>query len=169
MSLALIAAATAATLAAQAPAVTKTQATANATSQQCAAVTPAQVEAQFERFNAAWATRNPDEVTALFAPDAVLLATVSNTPRVDQAGIRDYFVTFLRSAPVGTINSSTTTIGCNMATRVGTWTVRLTNPESGVPTDVRARYSFIYRYVDGQWRIQHLHSSAMPERFTREG
>lgn len=159
----------AATVAAQAPAVQKAQAQAQAGTPQCVAVTPAQVEAQFDRFNAAWATRNPDTVTALFAPDAVLLATVSNTPRVDQAGIRDYFVTFLRSAPVGTINSSTTQIGCNMATRVGTWTVRLTNPESGVATDVRGRYSFIYRYVDGEWKIQHLHSSVMPERFTREG
>jgi hypothetical protein len=28
---------------------------------------------------------------------------------------------------------------------------------------VRARYSFIYAYQNGQWRIAHLHSSMMPE------
>jgi hypothetical protein len=28
---------------------------------------------------------------------------------------------------------------------------------------VRARYSFVYVYEDGQWKISHHHSSAMPE------
>jgi uncharacterized protein (TIGR02246 family) len=130
--------------------------------QRCVAVTPAQVEAQFDRFNAAWATRDPDQVTALFARDAVLLATVSNRPRTDHAGIRDYFIGFLRGAPVGTINSSNVHIGCNIATRVGTWTVNIANAE-GVRSDVRARYSFIYRYEGGRWVIAHLHSSMMPE------
>ena len=60
----------------------------------CAAVTEAAVAAQFDKFNAAWATKNPDAVTQLFTKDAVLLATVSNTPRTDHAGIRDYIVTF---------------------------------------------------------------------------
>ena len=94
----------------------------------CAPVTEAAVAAQFDKFNAAWATKNPDTVTALFGKDAVLLATVSNKPRTDAAGIRDYFVSFLKNAPVGTINTSTFDLGCNMATRVGTWTVKLTNP-----------------------------------------
>jgi hypothetical protein len=31
-------------------------------------------------------------VTANYAPDAVLLATVSNRPRTDSAGIKDYFM-----------------------------------------------------------------------------
>ena len=129
----------------------------------CQRVTPQQVEAQFDRFNAAWATRNPDQVTQLFARDAVLLPTVSNTPRTDHAGIRDYFVTFLRGEPVGQINTSTVSIGCNMASRVGTWTVRLKDQATGRTNDVRARYSFIYRWEGGQWRIAHLHSSMMPE------
>jgi uncharacterized protein (TIGR02246 family) len=130
--------------------------------QACQPVTAAQVEAQFNRFNAAWATRNPDTVTALFTRDAVLLPTVSNRPRTDHAGIRDYFVGFLRAAPQGTINTSTVHIGCNMASRLGTWTVALTNA-AGERTNVLARYSFIYRYDRGQWRIAHLHSSMMPE------
>ena len=130
--------------------------------QACQPVTNAQVEAQFARFNAAWATRNPDTVTALFARDAVLLPTVSNTPRTNPAGIRDYFVSFLKAAPVGRIDSSNVRIGCNMASRVGTWTVSLTGAD-GRRNDVRARYSFIYTYQNGQWRIAHLHSSMMPE------
>ena len=43
----------------------------------CAKLTPAQLDAQFATFNAAWATKNPDTVTKLFDDDAVLLATVA--------------------------------------------------------------------------------------------
>lgn len=129
----------------------------------CQAVTPAQVEAQFDRFNQAWATKNPDTVTNLFTKDAVLLATVSNKPRLNHEQIRDYFVGFLKSSPVGRIDSSTVKIDCNRAARLGTWTVTLTDAKTGKQTPVRARYSFIYKYENGQWLIDHLHSSAMPE------
>jgi uncharacterized protein (TIGR02246 family) len=131
--------------------------------QNCRPVTAQAVEGQFQRFNDAWATRNPDRVTALFSRNAVLLATVSNTPRTDHAGIRDYFVGFLRSNPVGRIDTSNVRLGCNTASRVGTWTVRLTDPATGTGRDVAARYSFIYVYEDGDWKIDHLHSSMMPE------
>lgn len=130
----------------------------------CAMATPAALDAQFAAFNGAWATKNPDTVTALFDTDAVLLATVSNAPRTDHPGIRDYFVSFLRNSPVGKIDSSTFKMGCNWAFRGGTWTVTLTNPDTGAKTDVKARYSFLYQYSNGAWKIEHLHSSMMPEK-----
>ena len=133
-------------------------------SMKCAVVSQAQVESLFTDFNEAWATKNPDTVTNLFTKDAVLLATVSNKPRTDHAGIRDYFVGFLKPSPVGTINSSTVKIGCNTAARLGTWTVTVTDPATGAKTDIKARYSFIYRMEDGKWKIDHLHSSMMPEK-----
>ncbi|NBU28101.1 MAG: DUF4440 domain-containing protein, partial [Caulobacteraceae bacterium] len=68
------------------------------------------------------------------------------------------------SSPVGRIETSTIKSGCNWALRAGTWTVTLTDAATGTKTDVRARYSFLYQYEDGQWRIEHLHSSAMPEK-----
>ena len=130
----------------------------------CAKATPEALDAKFAEFNAAWATRNPDAVTALFDDDAVLLATVANKPRTDLAGIRDYFVKFLQGSPVGRIDTSTIKSGCNWALRAGTWTVTLTSPETGAKTDVKARYSFLYQFEDGKWKIEHLHSSAMPEK-----
>ena len=129
----------------------------------CAAVNEAAVAAQFDKFNAAWATKNPDAVAKLFSDDAVLLPTVSNKERTDYAGIRDYFVTFLKGSPVGTINTSTIDLGCNKATRVGLWTVTMTDAATGAKSDVKARYSFVYRYIDGEWKIDHLHSSMLPE------
>ncbi len=131
---------------------------------QCAPVTQAAIEQQFDAFNRAWATKNPDAVTALFAPDAVLLATVSNTPRTTPAAIRDYFVSFLKNSPVGQIDSGTVKLGCNTAARLGTWTVTLTDAQTGAKTPVKARYSFIYKYENGRWLIDHLHSSMMPEK-----
>ena len=129
---------------------------------QCAAIPPNAAKTLFDQFNAAWATKNPDAVADLFSKDAVLLATVSNVPRTDRAGIRDYFVSFLKGSPVGALDTSNVREGCNMLTNVGTWTVALTNQNSGVRNNVKARYSFIYKYEDGAWKIAHLHSSMMP-------
>jgi len=130
----------------------------------CARATPAMLDAKFAQFNAAWATKNPDTVTALFDDDAVLLATVANVPRTDHAGIRDYFISFLKGSPVGKIDTATIKSGCNWALQAGTWTVTLTDPASGAKSDVKARYSFLYQFEDGKWRIEHLHSSAMPQK-----
>lgn len=145
-------------LAISAPAHAKTS-----KSMKCKATTQAQVEGLFADFNKAWATKDPATVTKLFTNDAVLLATVSNKPRVNHEEIKDYFVSFLKGSPVGTIDSSTFKMGCNTAARMGTWTVSLTNLNSGEKNEVKARYTFIYRIEDGKWKIDHLHSSMMPE------
>jgi len=137
--------------------------TAGARSMQCAPVSRDTIEAQFKRFNDSWQTRDPGKVTALFSPDAVLLATVSNKPRTTHAEIRDYFDHFLRSRPVAKIDTSTVRLSCNTATRVGTWTITLTDPKTHKKSDVHARYSFVYKFDRGRWWIEHLHSSLMPE------
>jgi len=128
----------------------------------CEQVTQAQIEAQFDRFNRAWATKSPDTVTSLFARNAVLLPTVSNQPRTDAAGIRDYFEKFLAGSPQARIDSSTVKLGCNAAARLGTWSVTM-NGADGKPQTVHGRYSFIYVFEDGDWKIDHLHSSLNPE------
>lgn len=129
----------------------------------CPAVTSGEIENQFGRFSRAWTTLDPDVVTALFTADPVLLPTVSNTPRTTPASVREYFVSFLKGKPVARIDSSTIEIDCSTASRVGTWTVTLTDPATGATREVRARYSFIYRFEGGDWKVDHLHSSAMPE------
>lgn len=78
----------------------------------CEKATPEALQAKFAEFNAAWATKNPDTVTALFDDDAVLLATVAARPRTNTADIRDYSVSFLKGSPVGRIETSTIKQGC---------------------------------------------------------
>lgn len=129
----------------------------------CAPVSDTMIDAQFVRFTDAWASGHADQVTRLFAPDAVLLATVSNVPRTTPAQIDDYFEHFLAGKPVARIDSSAIRLGCNSAARFGTWTITLTDAASGAMSQVPARYTFLYKFADGQWWIDHLHSSKMPE------
>ena len=136
---------------------------AEAKSTQCAQVTVSIIDAQFNAFNQAWATRSPDKVTALFAPGAVLLPTLSDQERTTPAGIRDYFVGFLKKSPVGHIDTSHVRLGCNMAARMGNWSIKLTDPVTHKTSVAHARYTFVYTYERTGWMISHLHSSLMPQ------
>ena len=135
----------------------------HAESMECATINQQQVEALFDRWNASLDTHDPAKVTDNYADDAVLLPTVSNTPRTDRALIQDYFVHFLERHPHGVINSRTIKIGCNTATDVGTYTFTLDGKLPGEKVTVPARYSYNYVYRSGKWLIAHHHSSAMPE------
>jgi uncharacterized protein (TIGR02246 family) len=132
-------------------------------SRACQPVTKEQIAALFERWNASLQTKNADEVVKNYAPDAVLLPTVSNKPRTNHEQIREYFVHFLEKAPKGAIISRMIHIGCNDAFDVGTYNFTLTEPDAKT-AKVPARYSFFYELRDGKWLIVHHHSSAMPEK-----
>lgn len=139
-------------------------AAAYAKTEACPDVTEKQVEGLFTKFNDAWATKDPAKVTSLFTSHPVLLATVSNEPRTTPAAVNDYFVSFLKGSPVGRIDTSTIEIDCQTASRVGTWTVTLKDAATNAKTEVKARYSFLYRYEGNEWKIDHLHSSMMPQK-----
>lgn len=124
----------------------------------CIKTDEAQISALFGRWNTSLGTLDPDQVLAQYAPDAVLLPTVSNQPRTTPAEIRDYFVHFLKSGPQGKIDQHIIRIGCNVAQDVGTYTFQFKDGKT-----VHARYTFVYEWVDGKWLIAHHHSSAMPE------
>jgi uncharacterized protein (TIGR02246 family) len=129
----------------------------------CAQATPAEIAALFDRWNESLATHDPEKVVANYAPDAVLLPTVSNRPRTDPTAIKDYFIHFVDRNPRATIDTRTIRVGCNTAFDVGTYTFLLSGEKSGTTETVKARYSFVYEWRDGRWLIVHHHSSAMPE------
>lgn len=137
---------------------------AQAKTQSCEPISKEQVEALFTKFNEAWATKNPETVTALFTKEPLLLATLSNRPRNNPAEVKDYFEHFLQNSPVARLDTSKVEIDCHTAVNAGTWTIKLTDPATGRASEVKARYSFIYRFENGQWKIDHLHSSLMPEK-----
>lgn len=125
---------------------------------QCETLDQYQAMALFERWNQSLQSADAKKVAANYTPRAVLLPTVSNTPRTDLEGKIDYFEHFLKKEPVGRIDSSHLISHCNSAINTGTYTFRFNDN-----TTVKARYTFSYALIDNQWLITSHHSSAMPE------
>ncbi|MFM8844754.1 MAG: SgcJ/EcaC family oxidoreductase [Gammaproteobacteria bacterium] len=131
----------------------------------CVMATEEAVADLFRKWNLSLATLDSSKVAALYWPDAVLLPTVSNIPRTDTAAITDYFDHFLQKFPRGKILTRTVYRDCGVALDMGTYEFSLMDP-AGEPSTVRARYTYAYTYRNGAWKIQHHHSSAMPEPVT---
>ncbi|NKE60093.1 SgcJ/EcaC family oxidoreductase [Lentzea sp. PSKA42] len=122
-----------------------------------------QIKALFTDWNAALATGDAQKVADRYAPNAVLLPTVSNQVRSTRAEIVDYFEHFLQGKPSGTIlDSHIAVLDADDAIDAGTYRFALT--KDGKPSTVDARYTFVYEKIDGKWLIVNHHSSAMPEK-----
>lgn len=135
-----------------------TAATAHA-GDECNLPLKAEIAALFDRWNASLRTGDPKKVVANYAPDSVLLPTVSNRARFTIAEKEDYFMHFLQRRPQGYIDDRLIDVDCNSATDAGLYTFRFSDGSS-----VKARYSFSYKKINGQWLITSHHSSGMPEK-----
>jgi hypothetical protein len=69
----------------------------------------------------------------------------------------DYFKDFLAKYPTAEIESRTINIGCNKAIDTGLYTFRLKDGK-----ELRARYTFTYRWNKNKWLISSHHSSLPP-------
>lgn len=116
----------------------------------------------FDDWNEALKSLDPARVAALYAPDAILLPTVSNRVRHNTAEIENYFVRFLAKAPEGSIHESNIRLMGDVAVHSGIYVFRMTR-DAGTG-DVPARFSFVYQKIEGAWKIVEHHSSYMPER-----
>jgi uncharacterized protein (TIGR02246 family) len=124
-------------------------------------INEAEVKNLFQLWNSALATEDPDAVAKRYASKAVLLPTVSDVPRTDYDLIKHYFVDFLKKKPQGEILESNVEIGHNWCQDTGIYEFTM-----GATGDkVKGRYSFVYVWEDGEWKISHHHSSVMPEAF----
>jgi uncharacterized protein (TIGR02246 family) len=133
--------------------------TAHAKTEVCQTSSEKQVASLFDRWNASLQTADPKKVVANYAAKSVLLPTVSNKPRLTAAEKEDYFQEFLKRKPVGTIDSRTIEIDCNSAIDAGLYTFKFADG-----SEVKARYTFTYRWSGKEWLISSHHSSAMPEK-----
>ena len=115
---------------------------------------------QFEMWNNALQTGDPDKVVACYAEDAILLPTVSPKVRHNHVEIRDYFVHFLSKKPHGKITEKNIRIYDDIAINSGLYTFSLMG--DGGPTDVAARFTFVYRKYEDGWLIIEHHSSILP-------
>jgi uncharacterized protein (TIGR02246 family) len=132
------------------------------TAASCQTITRQQVEALFDQWNRALATRKTERVVSTYAPDATLLPTVQNGPLIGPDAIGQYFAYFLKQSPDARIETRIIHTGCNVAYDVGLYSFTVDGDEPGTRKQVRARYTFIYVPVRGKWLIGHHHSSALP-------
>jgi uncharacterized protein (TIGR02246 family) len=126
--------------------------------EECDMPLKAEIAALFDRWNASLRTGDPRRVVANYAPNSILLPTVSNRARFTIAEKEDYFTHFLMKRPEGSIDDRLIEVDCNSATDAGLYTFRFADG-----TKVKARYSFSYKKIGNEWLITSHHSSAMPE------
>lgn len=131
-----------------------------AASESCKTSSPAEIAALFDRWNQSLQSGDPHKVVANYAPDSVLLPTVSNTPRLTPEQQEDYFHHFLENQPSGRIDSRSIQINCNSAVDIGLYT--FTFAKTG--EQVHARFTYTYKWDGQQWLISSHHSSGMPEK-----
>lgn len=122
----------------------------------------AEIASQFDRWNDALESGDHTRVAALYAPDAVLVPTMSNILRRTAPAITEYFRNFKKRAPRGRIHESYIRDLGDIAIHSGVYVFTLTN-EAGT-ADVPARFTFIYQRVNDGWQIIEHHSSYMPDR-----
>eukprot|EP00957_Ditylum_brightwellii_P203210 15333676-Ditylum_brightwellii.AAC.1 len=122
-------------------------------------ITESEVRSLFSLWNDALATGDSKIVANRYANTAILLPTVSDVPRTDFDSIKDYFDSFLLKKPQGEILEGEIRIGDGWCQDAGIYEFTM-----GATGDkVKARYTYVYVYENGQWKIAHHHSSIMPE------
>ena len=117
-----------------------------------------EIIALFDEWNNALKTGDPEQVTALYASNAILLPTMSNLVRHNHAEIKDYFVHFLQNGPVGVINESNVRTFDQLLINSGIYTFSFKDG-----TALPARFTFVYWWNGERWQIVEHHSSLMPE------
>ncbi|MGX2993342.1 SgcJ/EcaC family oxidoreductase [Streptomyces sp. JNUCC 64] len=128
-----------------------------------AAATKEEIGALFSQWNAALQTGDAGTVADRYAPDAVLLPTVSPDIRTTRTQIVDYFEHFLQKKPKGEkVRSVIHVLDEDSAIDAGLYRFHLTDAATGKTTPVVARYTYQYEKRGGKWLIVNHHSSVLP-------
>lgn len=129
-------------------------------------VATATPEMDVEQTTLAWAaaynSRNPENVLALYSPEAVFWGTVSPTLRDTPDEVRDYFKGMPdRPDARVVIGEQRVRVFGDVAINTGFYT--FSDVRDGEASTFPARFSFVYKMQDdGRWMIMDHHSSAVP-------
>ena len=107
---------------------------------------------------AAYNSRDPARIAAMYEPDTVFWGTTSTTIRTTPAEVFDYFRNAAQrpNARVA-ITDQHVRIAGDMAFSAGSYT--FSNTTDGKSTSEPSRFTFVFRQRDGQWKLVHHHSS----------
>lgn len=124
----------------------------------CVAAREEEISALFDRWNDSLKSGNAHRVMANYAPKSVLIPVSSTRPRLTLDEKEEYFRHFLKHRPVGRIVSRTIVLNCNTAIDEGLYAFKYAD----YGTEVRARYTFIYKWDGNEWLITSDHASVLP-------
>jgi uncharacterized protein (TIGR02246 family) len=118
------------------------------------------VEQLFDLWAEAVTSGDVERVVALYAPDAVLLPTLSNTLRRNPSEIAEYFAEFLLGRPQPSILQGIVRDMGEVAVFSGVYRFAMT----ALPDrpEIDARFTFVYQRQNAGWTIVAHHSSVMP-------
>eukprot|EP00752_Nemacystus_decipiens_P012506 g11077.t1 len=105
----------------------------------------------------------PEEVAALYAPDALFWGTVSEQVRTTPKHVREYFDYFAMSPKLTMtrLNPGTVRMHGDIGIQAGDYTFTWDGADG--PVEVDARFTFHFRREADGWKIVEHHSSGMPE------
>ncbi len=120
-------------------------------------------QANFKSWNDALQTKDYEKVASLYSStDLSFLPTVSPQFIRDSESAKGYFMEFLKKLPDGTITSDNVQkYGPDAYLHTGMYTFMTGPADNRAP--VEARFSYMWRKIDGVWKITHHHSSAVPK------
>lgn len=125
-------------------------------------ITEDEVKTLFPLWNDALGTEDAKAVTKRYAKKAVLFPLDSDQSRAGKSAIENYYQTWLQEKkPQATVLESHVIIGDDWCQDTG-----VCEFEFADQSVVKARYSFVYVWEEGAWKISHQHCSAMPEMST---
>ncbi|PPU78176.1 MULTISPECIES: DUF4440 domain-containing protein [Xanthomonas] len=108
--------------------------------------------------------RDIEAVLALYAPDAILVPTLSDDIRGRDADRRAYFASFLAADG---LSCGVTVQKKRVSAKLGTVVIgglyTFVFERDGVSEPVHARFLFTFEEIDGQWLITGHHSSRCSE------
>ena len=117
-----------------------------------------EANAVVDRFSAAYNSNDPEAVVKLYAPDAILLGTVSPVISVGTEAIRKYFSMIKGSGNKNAIQERHTIVLGDGAVVV-TGFYEFTRMQEGKPVPGPSRFTMVITRSGDEWRIAHHHSS----------
>ena len=121
-----------------------------------------QVAAATDAWRAAYDSRDPKRITALYASDAALWGTTSKAIAVTPAAVAEYF----KDAPARpdarvVFGEQNIRVYGDLALNSGTYTFN--GVRDGKSTTLPARFSIAFRKQEEKWLIVDHHSSRLPQ------
>ena len=111
-----------------------------------------------DRWSAAYGTNDPEVISNVYTPDAILLGTVSPVISVGTEAIKSYFSASKGSGNKNTIKERHTIVVGDDAVIV-TGFYDFTGTTDGKPWVRPSRFTMLVTKRSGEWRIAHHHSS----------